>query len=267
MDKTLAYLAVVIVVGIALVVGYVLINSQRAASLIAYDDLPVPQSLIAQLRIPDNVSSAVGIGLATNPPKKITDAKLMINGKPAVIYVGADYCPYCALTRWGLIIALMRFGNFTGLRYMTSSPSDFSASTPTFTFSNATYTSSYITFQGVELYRNKMVNGTYPPLQSANATVNSIVGKYNSKGGIPFMDFANMTVQEGANYVDPTILDNKNWTFITGKLYNTSSAESRAIVGAANLLTAQICEIDNNTPASVCSQGYIQRIENNNLAK
>ena len=140
-------------------------------------------------------------------------------------------------------------------------------STPTFTFSNATYTSSYITFQGVELYKNKIVNSTYPPLQSANATVNSIVGAYNSKGGIPFLDFANVTAQEGANYVDPTILDYKNWTFIVRQLHNSSTTESRAVVGAANLLTAQICEIDNNTPASVCSQGYIQQIENNNLAK
>ena len=34
-----------------------------------------------------------------------------------------------------------------------------------------------------------------------------------------------------------------------------------ALVGSANLVTAQICKLDNNMPASVCGQGYISSIE------
>ena len=36
--------------------------------------------------------------------------------KPELLYIGAEYCPYCAASRWPLIIALSRFGTFKGLR-------------------------------------------------------------------------------------------------------------------------------------------------------
>jgi len=32
-----------------------------------------------------------------------------------VVYIGAEYCPYCAVERWPLIVALNRFGTLTNL--------------------------------------------------------------------------------------------------------------------------------------------------------
>ena len=29
--------------------------------------------------------------------------------------MGAEYCPYCAAQRWAMIVALSRFGTFSGL--------------------------------------------------------------------------------------------------------------------------------------------------------
>ena len=36
-------------------------------------------------------------------------------GKPEVLYVATEYCPFCAAQSWPLIIALSHFGQFSGL--------------------------------------------------------------------------------------------------------------------------------------------------------
>ena len=38
--------------------------------------------------------------------------------------MGAEYCPYCAAERWSMIVALGRFGTFSGLQTMRSSSTD-----------------------------------------------------------------------------------------------------------------------------------------------
>ena len=35
---------------------------------------------------------------------------LTSGGKPEILYVGAEYCPYCAAERWAMVVALSRFG-------------------------------------------------------------------------------------------------------------------------------------------------------------
>ncbi len=263
MQKFHSYLIIaVMAIAIAIVAAVVLLgNHSGVADLSAFDNVPVPQSLLATLRVPDSVGGAIGTGLAADALKNVSGAPFAINGKPAVLYVGADYCPYCAITRWGLVVALLRFGNFTGLKYMTSSPVDLAPSASTFTFYNSTYASSYIAFVGIETAGNRPVNGSYVQLQSPNGTEEAILRKYDPSGGIPFLDFANESVQSGSSYGDPTILVGRNWSSIADNLHNTSSVESMAIVGSANIFTAEICRADNNLPASVCAQAYIQAIE------
>ncbi len=253
-------LAVIAVVAVALA-AVTLLGHGSAGALTAFDGVPVPQTLVIRLNVPSNISSAVGTGLATNLPKNVSGSPLSFGGKPAVIYIGADYCPYCAIARWGLVVALLRFGNFTGLEYMTSSASDIAASTPTFTFSNVTYSSQYISFMGVETAGNKLVNGTYPRLQNLTPSETAILSKYDEGSGIPFIDFANQSLELGAPYSDPTVLGKENWTVITNRLYNTSSVESRVVLGSANLFTAAICRADGNQPASVCGQAYVAPLE------
>src|SRR6202043_382420 len=46
------------------------------------------------------------------------------DGKPEILYVGAEYCPYCAAQRWAVVTALSHFGTFSGLGTTTSSASD-----------------------------------------------------------------------------------------------------------------------------------------------
>ena len=72
---------------------------------------------------------------------------LTSGGKPEVLYIGAEYCPYCAAERWAVIVALSRFGTFSGLAPIRSAAKDGGGNaepyplTPTWTFAKASYTS------------------------------------------------------------------------------------------------------------------------------
>ncbi len=243
-------------------------------NLTRFDGQQVPANVINMLHVPANISAAIGIGSARASSLLGigSNASLTSDGKPLIIYVGAEYCPYCAFERWAMIVALLRFGNFTGLHYMTSSSSDVFANTPTFSFYNSSYTSNYISFQSVEETTNKPNGpGSYVPLQAPDALQASVFSAFDlhnlqipssSRGGIPFIDFANQSALVGVTYDDPGILDPLNWSQIAASLYNTSSLQAQAIVGSANMFTAQICKITGNEPASVCSANYVKIIEN-----
>jgi hypothetical protein len=41
-------------------------------------------------------------------------------GHPMTVFIGAQYCPYCASMRWPLVEPLNRNGSFTGLRQVSS---------------------------------------------------------------------------------------------------------------------------------------------------
>ena len=255
-------LAIIVLLAVALIASSSL-GSGNSAALAAYDNVRVSSTVVNNLEsVPNSVSNVVGINEVSDLPTIVKKGSMLTdNGKPEVLFIGAEYCPFCAAERWGMIIALMRFGTFSNLHYMTSSPSDVFSNTPTFTFYNSTYTSNYITFVPVEIEKNKLVNGTYPVLQTPNQSENQIFSVYNPSGSIPFIDFANRSVQVGSNYEPPDVLDGYNWTQISYDLHNSSTVQAQEVVGTANLVTAQICAITNNTPQSVCSQSYVVSAE------
>ena len=53
----------------------------------------------------------------------ITGPPLLSNGKPEMLYIGAEFCPYCAGMRWAMAVALSRFGTLSPLRGIHSAPS------------------------------------------------------------------------------------------------------------------------------------------------
>ena len=51
----------------------------------------------ALTNVPASVLDQVGAGSVSNPPKAVRgEAVLTDSGKPLILYVGAEYCPYCA---------------------------------------------------------------------------------------------------------------------------------------------------------------------------
>ena len=205
----------------------------------------------------------VGKAPGVNSPTSISGASsLTLNGKPEILYMGAEYCPYCAAERWSMIVALDKFGNFTGIQYMQSTSTDVYPNSPTFTFVGATYTSNYVTFVTVE-----QADRNDQPLQTATTQETSLLSTYDSGGTIPFVDIGNAYQITSSQFVPSALrVGNSatgapyNWTQIASQLNNASSIPAINVDGAANRLISAICKIDGGAPTSVCSQGAAQTL-------
>ena len=82
------------------------------------------QSLVGTLTSDASTTGAtVGAGAVASGqrPYVISGTSLAVKGKPTLLFIGAEFCPYCAAERWAIINALSRFGSFTGLQTITSS--------------------------------------------------------------------------------------------------------------------------------------------------
>jgi len=208
--------------------------------------------------LPSSEFDTVGQGTATNLVKPVSGSTLTgATGKPEVMYVGAEYCPYCAAQRWPLIIALSRFGTFSGLQTTTSSSTDVFPNTITFTFRGATYSSQYVDFHAVETLDREQ-----NPLQTPSSADQQLMDRYDSGGTIPFLNFGNHYASTGAYYLPDTI-SGMSWLALADTLKQPDSTQSKAIIGAANLITAAICKMNGDQPASVCSSATIQSLEKN----
>jgi hypothetical protein len=164
-------------------------------------------------------------------------------GKPTVVFIGGEFCQFCAIERWALIVSLMRFGNFTTLHYMTAGTTE--GDYATFTFVGSSYSSSYIAFRAYEASdrdRN--------PLQTVPSNYSAVWNHYGS--GFPFIDFGNTYVIPSSVLASPSLLAGKNWTQITSDI-SSSDDTGLQIKEAANLFTALICKVTQGSPAGVCS--------------
>ena len=113
--QVIAASVAVVVVIIAVVLGVVISNRPKdapaatagsggAAALATLEKLPA--SLFDKAPAPSPAQA---------PAKLQGGTPLTQDGKPKVLYIGAEYCPYCAAQRWALAVALSRFGTFDKL--------------------------------------------------------------------------------------------------------------------------------------------------------
>jgi len=264
--------ALIAVIIVALIVISRLQQSPGSASV---PTLASSQVFNAVTKVDPNVLASVGKGGVQNPLKAVNGSPPILKGptgKPEFLYMGAEYCPYCAAERWAVVVALSRFGTFSKLYQTTSSSTDSYPSTPTFTFYSAlykgpVYTSSYIDFVPVETLGNVQdASGNYPTLQTPTAAQQNLLSTYDAApytsqaGSIPFIDFGNRYVLIGASY-NAQDLASLQWQDIANDLAGSNSAVSKDILGTANYLTAGICMMTQQQPGSVCSTPVIQSIE------
>ncbi len=192
-------------------------------------------------------------------PAKVTGSALTFDSKPGLLYFGAEYCPYCAVERWPLVVAMSRFGKWSNLGQTTSASQDVFPSTPTFSFVGARFSSQYLGFSSVETETNQLVNGNYTKLQTPTAQQTELLTKYDTKGSIPFVDYGNKFVTIGASY-DPSVLKGKSFDEIAAAIADPSSAIGKSVLGAANVFTATICETTGGKPGSVCDLPDIKKL-------
>jgi hypothetical protein len=281
---TYSAIGIVIVIAAVFVVIAVIPHSKTPVSSsngIASGQAPAVASLTQMVdpvtSIPLAVYNSVGV-YGAPLPQTVTkgQTELKSGDLPRVIYVGAEYCPYCAMARWSMVAALSRFGTFADLK-MTSSAND-DGDIPTFSFLRSTYTSPYVAFTPYE-----SLDRDQNPLQTVPNDVNDLYVKYdgnestevaaapfNPSGvGIPFLDFANASVSSGdPGFLDPVFDALEGGgpasttaaaaAIIASSMHDPSSAEASAIgakylIALANYYTGDICSIDGGKPASVCN--------------
>lgn len=220
----------------------------------------LPASVVKDVTsVPPAALDQAGADGVTSAPSSIKAPALTAGGKPKVLYVGAEFCPYCAAERWPVVVALSRFGTWSGLRAATSSSDDVFPNTPTLSFHGATFTSHFVTFTGYETSDSQR-----EPLDTPSAADQKIFDTYDgppylagTAGGIPFIDIAGKYASSGATF-GPELLAGKTRAGIAKAINDPSSKIGKAVLANANVLTAAICEATGAKPANVCTSSGVK---------
>jgi hypothetical protein len=232
---------------------------------------PAPSSLISTLAsVPASVYDAVGV---TSPTAPVTPLRPAGSGRsplwlasqdggpplPVVFFYGAEFAPYAAAERWPLIVALTRFGTFTQIGLMQSSPTTAFANLSTFTFWNVAYSSHYLNLESVERYSSLDPTGArYLSLQVPDGQQSAAIASYGAGADtFPLLDVANRFVLDGAAF-SPAVLAAFSQSQIAGYLTSPTAPLTQAVVASANEITAAICSVDGERPDAVCrSRGVL----------
>jgi hypothetical protein len=237
--------------------------------LVASEVTGVPSSVFDTVGISSPVADIVSPQVLTGQPElTVTQGAKKL---PEIFYLGAEYCPYCAAQRWSTIVALSRFGKWSGLGDTSSGTLDRYPGTPTFTFRKATYSSKYLVFRSVEEYTNQYDAATkfYKPLQTPSAVEKALYNKYDTSkyvkgmeasndGAIPFITIANRFLISGASY-SPQTLAGATRSQIAAALSNATDPISEAIIASANYQSAAICTVTGQQPSNVCTSKGVKQ--------
>jgi hypothetical protein len=254
---TAALVVVVLVVG-----GLVLVKLTNGGgtTTAATKSTTLPASVLhAITTVPTATSDKVGATGLTSVPVSIKAPALTAGGKPKMLYVGAEYCPYCAAERWPVVVALSRFGTWSGLGAATSSSSDVFPNTPSLSFHGATFTSDVLTFTGYET-----TDSNRAPLDTPSAADQKLFDTYDgppylagTAGGIPFIDIAGKYASSGASF-GPELLAGKTRAEIATAINDSSSKIGKAVLANANVIAAAICQATGAKPANVCTSSGVK---------
>jgi len=247
---------------LVIVVALLVVNGLRKPSSPHIHSGILPTAVARNVtNVPDSTLASVSMGSVPTsglPIKPIKDAALTSAGKPEMLYIGAEFCPYCAAMRWSMAVALSKFGTFGPLQGIHSAPSpEAYPSTATLTFRSQRYSSPYLTLTAIE--HQKVNHQTLQPVSKAQEALWVKYGSTSQGPGYPFIDFANKTVISGPLF-SPQVLQGLSWAQIASKLKNPNDPVAKAVDGAANYITASICKMTGDKPGNVCTAAPIKTI-------
>ena len=258
---------IVVVLGVIVVLLILKITQGAdtvAGSLAGPAVAPAPAAVVDDATsVPAAVYDEVGApGTSDTMPVVLSGQPVpTVGGLPAVVFVGGEFCPFCAAERWAVVTALARFGTFAHLGATSSAANQVFPKTATFTFDGTTFTSHYVALQLAEAYADA-------PSQTAPAGVarldelttleTNLLRRYGTEtpGGavLPFLDVANRLVATGAQIgFTPAVLSGTSMGAIAGALSDPTDPGTEAILGAANEITAAICQVTGQRPVTVCA--------------
>ncbi|HWE55559.1 MAG TPA: DUF929 family protein [Acidimicrobiales bacterium] len=245
-NRLMIYGAVVVAVAVVVVVVVLAVGGSSSGSLRhpapAADVQKITNVPVATLTAASGLANLYGATNAASPSIKTLGS----NGKPELLYIGAEFCPICATERWPMIVALSHFGTFTNLQETHSAVTD--GNIPTWSFYGSTYTSQYFTFRPVENETN-----TEKLLETPTSTENQIWSTYfNGSQSFPFIDFDQKFVLATEQYPDTT-LEGHSFQDILSAVGSNDNTIGNYVDGAAAVFTKYLCNMDGNQPANVCT--------------
>jgi Domain of unknown function (DUF929) len=198
--------------------------------------------------------------IALQGPEILTNQPpLAQGGKPELLYIGAEGCPFCGIQRWGLIVALSQFGKFSNLHLMQSLTTE-KPLVRTFTFFASHYSSPYVSFVAVEWYSNFPTTSGPALLQPPTQAQQQLFETFNQPQIFPFVDIANGFANVGST-ARPTLVGGMSWMQIASSLPHPNSIAGQTIGGEAEVLTAELCAATNGQPVSVCSRPIVKQYQ------
>lgn len=190
--------------------------------------------------------------------KKVSDTPVTLENKPYFLYVGAQFCPFCAAERWSIVKALSNFGSWSGLGPDISADEEAGFSKiPTYNFVNATYESQYISYGHKETADR---NGKPIPGQELTDFEKKWFNQYDPTGGVPFLFINGKYVQLSSGY-SPSLLQGKTYEQVKADVDSNANAPYvTAINREADIITAYLCKATNNQPTNVCNDHKITEL-------
>ncbi len=213
---------------------------------------PIPAATLSKLAsVPVSTLNAAPTGGILNAPQAVANPALTANGKPEILYIGAEWCPHCAAERWPLYLALSKFGTFSPPPGRIHSANR-DGNVPTLTFYGTTYSSPYLSFVPVEVYTNHPSANGYTALQTP--TPSQLQLWQNSNGGtFPFVDLGGKQVLTGAQYSFAD-LQNLHFSSVAAQVGDNTTTIGANIDASAAQLVKTICgSLSHGQPAAVCS--------------
>lgn len=255
MQWSIGIVALVVVGVVVLVLAKMSTGDSTSTANANHTPKPAPASIpkdLAAVPLPA-IAAAAKSGTSSNPVQPIPDGKARnVDGKPEVLYMGGEFCPYCAGERWALTAALSKFGTFEDLQVIHSAESD----VPTLTYLGSNYTSDYLTFTSIEVKGNERSGQGWADLEKATEEQTKLLTELG-RGSFPFIDFGGKHFQSGGS-VDISTLVGKSQTEIAAALAasTTDDTDQSTLEGNVNLVTGEfirtICGLTDNQPAKVC---------------
>jgi hypothetical protein len=242
---------------LAIVVALVTVKLTSTPVRLVASESSAPATVVQQVTtVPTALLTQAGTSQVITPLQKVRTAgpPLTVGGKPAIVFVSEESCPFCAAERWAVTVALSHFGTWSQLGVTKSAATDVYPNTATLSFRTARYRSAELTLLTTELADN-----AGHPLQPQTALDASLIRSFDvppyvnsadQSGSVPFLDIANQYILAGAQY-DPQVLAGLSAAQIAGQLSDPSSPVARAIDGSAEVIIAAINQVLNqHTPGT-----------------
>jgi len=250
--RLLAPIAAVTAV-LAIVVALAAVKLSAGPAHLVASETPASAAVVRQVSVPAAVLASVDPGQAVTSlePVKTSGPPLTIGGKPAIVFVSEESCPFCAAERWSVAVALSHFGTLSHLGTTSSSATDVYPNTATLSFRTVRYQSAELTLRTTELADN-----AGRPLQPQTALDTRLIDAFDvppyvnsadQSGAVPFLDIANKYVLAGAQY-NPQVLAGLSAAQIASQLTDPSSRVAQAIDGSAQIIITAIDQVLHGKP-------------------